>query len=39
MIMDATTPVPPDIPLQDLSLITPPEEASEWIEQLKLMKK
>ena len=39
MIMDATTPVPPDIPLQDLSLITPPEEASGWIERLRLMKK
>jgi len=35
MIMDATTPIPPDIPLQGLSLVTPPDEASEWIEQLK----
>jgi len=39
MIMDATTPIPPDVLLQDLSLIEPPEEASEWIEQLKLMRK
>jgi len=39
MIMDATTPVPPDIPLQDLSLVEPPEEAAEWMEQLKLMGK
>jgi 4-hydroxybenzoate decarboxylase len=39
MILDATTPVPPDIPLQDLSLVTPPEQASEWIERIKLLRK
>jgi len=39
MIMDATKPISPDIPLQGLSLITPPGEASEWIEQLKLIRK
>jgi 4-hydroxybenzoate decarboxylase len=39
MIMDATWPVPPDLPLESLSLLTPPEEAAEWIEQLKGMMK
>jgi len=39
MIMDATKPVAPDIPLESLSLIEPPEEAAEWMERLKgLMK-
>jgi len=34
MIMDATKPVPPDIPLEGLSVVTPPPEASEWMEEL-----
>jgi vanillate/4-hydroxybenzoate decarboxylase subunit C len=39
MIMDATKPIPPDLPLDSLSLLTPPEEAPEWIEELKRMMK
>jgi len=39
MILDATQPIPPDMPLEGLSLVTPPEEASQWIEELKLIKK
>ncbi len=38
MILDATKPVSPDIPLQDLSLVTPPEEAPQWIEELNRMR-
>jgi 4-hydroxybenzoate decarboxylase len=38
MILDATQPIPPDIPLEGLSLVTPPEEAPEWIEELNLIK-
>lgn len=38
MIMDATIPIPPDIPLQDLSFIMPPEDGNKWIEQFKLMR-
>lgn len=39
MIMDATKPLPPDLPLQDLALVEPPEEGTEWLEQLNLMMK
>lgn len=35
MIIDATTPVPPDIPLEGLSIIEPPDESFQWIEELK----
>ena len=38
MIMDATTPVPPDLPLEGLSLLTPPKEAVEWLEMLSSVK-
>jgi 4-hydroxybenzoate decarboxylase len=38
MILDATKPISPDIPLQDLSLVTPPEEAPQWIEELNRMR-
>jgi UbiD family decarboxylase len=38
MIIDATTPVSPDIPLEGLSIVEPPEEASRWIEELKELK-
>jgi UbiD family decarboxylase len=34
MILDATKPVPPDLPLEGLSLLTPPKEAPEWVELL-----
>jgi 4-hydroxybenzoate decarboxylase len=37
MILDATKPVPPDLPLEGLSLLTPPKEAPEWVELLNLM--
>jgi 3-polyprenyl-4-hydroxybenzoate decarboxylase len=37
MILDATNPVPPDLPLEGLSLLTPPKEAPEWVELLNLM--
>jgi 4-hydroxybenzoate decarboxylase len=39
MMMDATSPIPPDIPLQDFSLVAPPEEASQWREKLRLMRR
>jgi len=39
MIMDATKPVPPDITLEDLSLVSPPEEGEKWIERLNMMKR
>jgi UbiD family decarboxylase len=37
MILDATKPVPPDLPLKGLSLLIPPKEAPEWVELLNLM--
>ena len=37
MILDATNPVPPDLPLEGLSLLTPPKEAPKWAEWLSLM--
>ncbi|HUL30157.1 MAG TPA: non-oxidative hydroxyarylic acid decarboxylases subunit C [Thermodesulfobacteriota bacterium] len=37
MILDATQPVPPDLPLEGLSLLTPPKEAPEWVELLSRM--
>ncbi len=39
MILDATKPVQPDLPLQGLSLLTPPKEATEWVERLNLMRR
>jgi len=39
MIIDASKPLPPDISLQDLSLVSPPEEGNQWIEQLNLRMK
>lgn len=38
MILDATKPLPPDLPLEGLSLLTPPKEAPEWGELLNLIK-
>jgi UbiD family decarboxylase len=38
MIMDATKPAFPDLPLADLSLVEPPHEAQAWMEQLKRLK-
>jgi vanillate/4-hydroxybenzoate decarboxylase subunit C len=38
MIMDATRPFPPDLPLEGLSLLTPPKETPEWLEILNLIK-
>lgn len=37
MIIDATTPVPPDIPLEGLSIVEPPDGATEWIEELRAL--
>jgi hypothetical protein len=39
MILDATKPLPPDLPLESLSLLTPPAEAREWVEELKAIAK
>jgi 4-hydroxybenzoate decarboxylase len=39
MILDATKPLPPDLPLESLSLLTPPKEAPEWVEELKRLMK
>jgi vanillate/4-hydroxybenzoate decarboxylase subunit C len=39
MILDASSPVPPDLPLEGLSLLAPPKEAPEWTEILNLLKK
>lgn len=39
MILDATKPVPPDLPLGALSLLTPPKEAPEWVDLLNLMRR
>jgi UbiD family decarboxylase len=38
MIMDATKPVPPDLPLADLSVVEPPEEGEKWIEELRMLR-
>jgi vanillate/4-hydroxybenzoate decarboxylase subunit C len=38
MILDATKPVPPDLPLEGLSLLTPPKEAPQWVQLLNLIK-
>lgn len=38
MIMDATKPISPDLPLADLSLVEPPQEGQEWLEQLRRMR-
>ncbi|MEW6663991.1 MAG: UbiD family decarboxylase [Thermodesulfobacteriota bacterium] len=38
MVLDATRPVPPDLPLEGLSSLTPPKEAPEWVKLLKLIK-
>lgn len=35
MIIDATTPITPDIPLQDLSVVMPPHSGSEWLAELQ----
>ncbi len=34
MILDGTEPIPPDLPLEGLSLLTPPKEGPEWVERL-----
>jgi UbiD family decarboxylase len=39
MILDATKPVPPDLPLGALSLLTPPKEAPEWVDLLNLIRR
>ncbi len=39
MILDATKPVPPDLPLGALSLLTPPKEAPEWVDLINLIRR
>jgi len=39
MILDATKPVPPDLPLEGLSLLTPPKEAPEWVDLLNVIRR
>jgi len=39
MILDATKPVPPEPPLLGLSLVHPPEEGTEWIETLEMLRR
>ena len=39
MILDATKPVPPDLPLGTLSLLTPPKEAPEWVDLINLIRR
>lgn len=38
MILDATKPVPPDLPLEGSSMLEVPEEAQEWLDVLNLMR-
>jgi 4-hydroxybenzoate decarboxylase len=39
MILDATKPVSPDLPLEGLSLLAPPKEGPEWVGILNLIRR